>query len=264
LEPEGVDITTRFLATLGMTAIVALAAFAAGCDDDGGDDAAQSPTTAATTTAVTPNAERAATARIGGRALLDEFPLESEFLGVRVRRDGLVAACQDEIVSPTSGQYNVGVFSEADEPGCGAPGAEIILWASVGDQLVYSQETFPWPGDGVATTFDATFSTTDPDGANLPATEFVGGVTNADGSSPELGTMVEAHVDGVLCGRSSVKDYEEFIGFTIAVVGPDSVDGCTANGTIIFTVGGVEANETSVNDFAAGRDARIRFDLTLK
>jgi hypothetical protein len=258
---EVVHITTRFPATLGLTALVLISAVVAGCQDEGGSDEAESSPTVAS---IPPTEGLEATARIGGRVLLDDFPLESEFLGVQVRRDGLVAACQDEIVSPTFGQYNVGVFSEADEPACGAPGAELILWTSVGDGLIYSQETFPWPGDGVATTYDATFLSTDPDGAHLPATEFVGSVTNADGSPPALGTVVEAHVDGVLCGRSSVKDYEEFIGFTIAVVGPESVTGCTPNATIVFSVGGVEANESSVNDFAAGRDARIRFDLTLK
>jgi hypothetical protein len=252
-------LKTPFSLRFAAAGVVLLTAItASACDDDADDDA--TPTREAT---ATPD-RSATTASIGGRALLDEFPLESEFLGVRVRHEGLVAACQDEIVSPAFGQYTVGVLSEADQPGCGAAGAELILWTSVGDQLVYSQETFPWPGDGVATSYDATFLSADPDGANLPATEFVGGITNPDGSPPAIGTLVEAHVDGVLCGHSSVKDYEEFIGFTIAVVGPDSISGCTANGTIVFTVGGVEANETGVNDFAAGRDARIRFDLTLK
>jgi hypothetical protein len=252
------SITTRTLrlGTAGLVLFAAVAIIACDSDDDGGEQAA-------TPAAATPVPDESS-ATIGGTALLDGQPLESDFMGVRVRRDGLVSACQAEIVAPAFGQYNVSVLSDADEPGCGAPNAELTLWTSVGDELVYSQESFPWPGDGVATTYDATFSTADPQGANLPATEFVGSITNADGSSPEIGTVVGAHVDGVLCGRSSVKDYDEFIGYTIAVVGPESVPGCTASATIVFTVDGVEANETGVNDFAAGRDARIRFDLTLK
>jgi hypothetical protein len=253
-----------FLARLGVTAVFGICALlAVACSDD--DGAEGPPTVAPATVAPTTTPTRSATtATIEGAVTLDDQPLEAEFLGVRVRRDGLVAACQDEIVAPSFGQYTVGVYAEADLPGCGAPGAELILWTSVGIGIIYSQETFPWPGDGALATFDATFVSADPEGANLPATEFVGSVTQADGSAPPLGTEVDAQINGVLCGRSSVKDYEEFIGFTIAVVGPESIAACAANGTIVFTVGGVEANETSVNDFAAGRDARIRFDLTLK
>src|SRR5689334_20840808 len=75
----------------------------------------------ATATAATPAAD-IAPATLEGTLTVDGAPLDAKFLGARVLRDGLSAACQDAIPSVTAGQYQIPVTSDALVRGCGAPG----------------------------------------------------------------------------------------------------------------------------------------------
>ena len=194
-----------------------------------------------------PGVEEQAT--FGGILTLDGTPLVADFLGARVVRDGLVTACQDEIPEVTDGVYSITVAAEAEVRGCGAPGAEVLLWAFANDSYVFAAQTSPWPGDGEATSFDATFSSTAPVGASMPVTEFKGRLFDADGAELPGGTVVEAYIGDVLCGVTSLRygDATEGI-YTMMVAGPDAVPGCDIGATINFRVDGIPAGETLTND----------------
>ena len=73
------------------------------------------------------------------------------------------------------------------------------------------------------------------------------------------GTRIEAFVGGTRCGVASVRRTGSFSGFSLDVVGPDSVPGCTGGATLRFRVGGHPAIDTAVNAV----DGRPSLDLTL-
>jgi hypothetical protein len=63
---------------------------------------------------------------------------------------------------------------------------------------------------------------------------------------------VEAHIGETLCGVATTRRIDDFIGFSIDVVGPDSIPGCAIGGTITFRVDGRDANETALNQEGQG------------
>jgi hypothetical protein len=56
-----------------------------------------------------------------------------------------------------------------------------------------------------------------------------------------------------LCGVASVRTSGDFTGFSLSVVGPDSVAGCARGATVTFRVDGRPAATTAVNDFRSVR-----------
>ena len=70
---------------------------------------------------------------------------------------------------------------------------------------------------------------------------------------------VEALVGDTRCAVSAIRENGDFVGFTLSVVGPDSIPGCEAGAPIHFRVDGHDASETLRNDGSLNR----RFDLTL-
>ena len=195
-----------------------------------------------------------------GNLTLDGKPLDAQFLGARVINKGLLAACQLAIPPVATGHYEIIVMSEAESRGCGAPGAQVVLWTSVGNGIIYTRETFPWSEpSGAAPTFNATFSSADPAGAGGVATEFKGHVEQPDGTLAGGGTAVEAYVGDTLCGTATVRRDDAESWFTLLVAGP-AVPGCARGGTITFEADGAEVPETEVNDLAggsAGRELRL-------
>jgi len=184
-----------------------------------------------------------------GTLTLDGVPLETDFLGARVVRDGLTAACQNEIPAVAQGRYEITVAADAEVRGCGVPGAELLLWAFVGDTFVFSADTLPWPGDGATTTFDAGFSAAAPEGASLPATELKGLLFERDGGRLPAGTVVEAYAGDTLCGVTSLRHGGVTEGYyTLIVAGPDAVAGCDEGATLTFRLDGQPATETAIND----------------
>jgi hypothetical protein len=202
-------------------------------------------------------------ATLSGSLTLDGAPLESQFLGVRVVRDGLATACQASIPAVAAGRYEIGVVADAEVRGCGAQGAAIVLWAYAGDRYIYSAQTAPWPGDGLEATFDATFSSAEPDGATTPMAGFKGELFDADGARLPAGTVVEAYVGETRCGVTSLRygGATENL-YTLYVAGPDSVPGCTAGATLTFRLNGSPAVQTAIND--PDRDDRGELDLALR
>jgi hypothetical protein len=202
---------------------------------------------------------------LSGNLTLDGVPLETQFLGARVMREGRVAACQDAIPAVIGGEYELPVAAAAEVRGCGVPGAEIVLWAHVSDDLfVFSNETIAWPGDGGEAKFDATFSLADPAGATGPVTELKGLLFDADGKMLPGGSVVEAFIGETLCGETSLRHADATEGYyTLIVVGPQSIPACAEGASIAFRIDGAPADGTAVNDLGAGTNGE-EVNLTLR
>jgi hypothetical protein len=257
---EGViEIITRSRARIAAQAlllsITAAAVFlvSAACGDEKGGATATATTHPLATAVVSPGAGERVTLR--GTLTLDGVPLEAEFLGVRVIRNDLAAACQNTIPAVTEGQYEIEVASDAEVRGCGASGAELLLWTFVNDAFVYSTQTTPWPGSGATATFDANFSSGTPEGASKPVTEFKGHLFDREARELPSGTVIEAYVGEVRCGLVSLRyggATERY--YTLIVAGPESISGCKEGATLTFRLDGDPAAETAINDLARGSE----------
>jgi hypothetical protein len=226
--------------------IAAIAAVAAcGCSGDDGGSAqpagSSSPSTSAPVESVV----------VRGSAALDGAPFDAEFLGAAVRDHGLITPCQATLPQVEQGRYEIEVLSIAAASGCGAPDSEVLFWTFTNDTQYFSTEAFPWPADGQPTNFDIGFVTATPEGAAPRMTEFAGEVFEQDGRQLPDGTRVEARIGNALCGVASVRTSGDFTGFSLAVVGPESIAGCDAGATVTFRADGRPATTTAVNDFRA-------------
>jgi fermentation-respiration switch protein FrsA (DUF1100 family) len=194
-----------------------------------------------------------------GKLTLDGAAFDARFLGaVVLRSDGLITPCQLTLSSVRRGRYEITVMADAEAHGCGAPGAEVVLWTFAGGKILYSRDTPRWP-DGGRRRVDASFSTSAPDGAVAPRVQFAGEVFTPDGHQLPGGTRIDAYVGSTRCGVTSVRRTGSFSGFSLDVVGPDSVPGCARGGTITFRVDGRRALDTAVNE--PGRSGSL--DLTV-
>ena len=258
------------VSTIMAGAIVAAATYLASSDlrigGAGSLAGASRPATAPATTATAP-AGRAGRVAIAGRVTLDGVPFDARFIGAAVLRDGMKAACQQDIAQVTGGEYELRILADADVAGCGAPGAQVVLWAAVGpaaDVFVWSKESLPWPGPPAGSSppaaFDATFSTVERDGAGIATTDFFGLVRDASGAAVAGGTPIEARVHGTLCGHGTVRR-EGFDGYNLSV-SASSVPGCDIGAPITFRVGGQSVRETATNDLNAGGNGH-NLDLTV-
>jgi hypothetical protein len=241
-------------------AVIAAAVLLAACDDRA---AAPRPTRTAVERPSSAG-ERAAATRVtfSGNLTLDGAPFDAQFLGAIVRQDGLIAACQYDLPPVTAGRYEIAVLAEAESAGCGAPGAEALLWTFVDDRFLFAQSWTPWPGDGATATVDASFSATAPDGARPPVTEFSGGIYTRDGDHLPPGTRVEAYIGDTLCGVASTRGFGSFDGYIMDVVGSGSRVGCDPGATIILRVNGTRAVQTATNTLQPTGHGGS-FDLTL-
>ena len=194
-----------------------------------------------------------------GKLSLDGAPFDATFLGAIVRRNGLTTNCQRSLSPVVGGGYEIGVAADAESSGCGAPGARIVLWTFAQNQILYGRDAVLWPGSGRAATFDTSFSTSAPNGAAPLTASFVGEVFYRDGRHLPAGTLVEAFVGRTRCGVASVRRTGNFSGYTMAVVGPDSVAGCKHDAMLTFRLDGRRAVATAVN--VAGSQSGL--DLSL-
>lgn len=200
-----------------------------------------------------------------GTMTLDGEPVDGWLVDVVVRKDGLERACDFQgYQSVSGGHYEVTVAGDGEIRGCGAPGAQIFVTASDGEELLASQETIDWPADGAELSFDAAFVSGNPDGMGRPATVFRGSVLDSSGETMPPGTVIEAYVGETLCGVSSLAPVVMgFAGpetYAVRVVGPESVPGCEEGVEVSFRVDGETAEQTGVNDFA---EDGHELDLTL-
>jgi len=190
---------------------------------------------------------------ISGAVTLDGAPFDAEFLGVRVVNDGLPAICQLGIVPVEAGRYQAVVLAEEEVRGCGADGAELLVWTYVDETFVYSAEKLKWPGDGKSVTFDATFSTGSPEGATFPTTEVHGQLTK-NGAPLPGGTVIEAYAGDVRCGISSLRYSGDFEGYAVVVAGPASLPDCREGSVLSFRVDGEPVEGTVTHNLARGQD----------
>jgi len=188
---------------------------------------------------------------VRGTATLDGAPLDADFLGAVVRRDGLITPCQSGIPGVDRGRYVITVLARQAGSGCGRRGAEVVLWTFAGDTKLYSTASLPWPRRGRGAHFDPQFATAMPGGAAPAVTELSGEVFDRDGRRLPPGTRIEALIGNTRCGVASVRRSETFVGYVLAVVGPQSINGCTQDGQITFLIDGRPATETSVNRLTA-------------
>jgi hypothetical protein len=189
---------------------------------------------------------------VRGTLTLDGAPFDARFLGAVVRRNGLISPCQYTLPPVEDGSYEITVSADAEVSGCGAPGAEILLWTFAQGQKLYSLESVAWPESGRTATFDASFSTSAPRGDVPPVTELNGEVYDHSGNHLPPGTRVEAFIGDVLCGVGSTRRAGNYVGYILSVVGPDSVAGCARDAPITFRVNGRHAVETSINTLGGG------------
>ena len=247
--------------------IAALAAtVAAGCTSSNGPPASTAPiSTAPTSITLSPRVAPPGAAGdrvvVGGDALLDGKPFNSRFVGAVVLKAGLVTPCQHTLPPVVNGHYTITVLAETESSGCGEPGAQIVLWTSAHDKILFSTNTLSWPGNGRATTFAARYSTSAPAGAAPTTAQFNGGVFGADDQPLRAGTRVDAYVGSTRCGTASVRSSDDFTGYILSVVGPDSIAGCTRGVALTLRVNGRVAVHTRVVNTPPGQ--REALDLSL-
>ena len=239
-------------AQLVLLLIALLVATASGCSSDDSDrnDAAPRSTTTASVSTTSTTLPRPINGRVvvQGSATLDGEPLNAEFLGAVVVKDGLVTPCQATLPPVYDGQYAIPVMAASESIGCGTRRADILLWTFTSDKQFFATSATPWPTSGDSAQFDATFSRDTPNGPMKPRTEIAGEIFEANGQKVGPGARVEAFVGSTRCGIASTRRGGSFSGYVLAVVGPRSIPGCTAGAQLTFRVNGKPAVETSVND----------------
>src|SRR3981189_2170459 len=105
---------------------------------------------------------------VRGRATLDGASFDAPYVGAVVTRNGRVPPCRRPLPRVRNGRFAINVFARAEASGCGAPGSEVFLWTFVQDQIVYSNQSVRWPGNGQTARFDPRFSISAPDGGVGP------------------------------------------------------------------------------------------------
>jgi hypothetical protein len=196
---------------------------------------------------------------VRGRANLDGASFDAPYLGAAVKRNGLVTPCQQTLPRVRDGRFAIKVRARTEARGCGAAGSQIFLWTFVQEQIVYSDQSVRWPGSGETARFNPAFSISAPTGGVGPIVGFAGEIFDAANRRLPPGANVEAHIGQTLCGVATTRRIEDFIGFSIDVVGPDSIPGCAAGGTITFRVDGRDAREMPVNQ--EGQGATLNLSL---
>jgi hypothetical protein len=196
---------------------------------------------------------------VRGRAKLDGASFDAQYLGAVAKRHGLVTPCQRTLPRVRNGRFAITVLARTEANGCGAPGSEVFFWTFVQDQIVYSNQSVHWPGNGKRARFDARFSISAPDGGVGPIVGFAGEIFDARNRRLPPGAHVEAHIGKTLCAVATTRSLDNFVGFSIDVVGPDSIPGCAIGATITFRVDGRDAHETAVNQ--AGQGASMNLSL---
>jgi hypothetical protein len=194
---------------------------------------------------------------VRGRATLDGASFDAPYLGAAVKRNGLVTPCQLTLPRVRDGRFAIRVRPRTEARGCGATGSQIFLWTFVQEQIVYSSKSVRWPGTGKTAKFDPAFSISAPTGGVGPIVGFAGEIFDQANRRLPPGANVEAHIGQTLCGVATTRRIDNFIGFSIDVVGPDSIPGCAIGGTITFRVDGRDAREMPVNQTGQGASLNL-------
>jgi hypothetical protein len=194
---------------------------------------------------------------VRGRATLDGASFDAPYLGAVVKRRGLVTPCQQALPRVRNARFAITVFARTEARGCGARGGRIFLWTFVQDQIVYSDQSVPWPGNGETARFNPRFSIGAPNGGVGPIVGFAGEVFERGNRRLPPGAQVQAYIGETLCAVATTRRIEDFVGFSLDVVGPDSIPECAIGATITFRVDGRDAQETAVNQAGQGTSLNL-------
>jgi hypothetical protein len=192
-------------------------------------------------------------------ATLDGASFDAEYVGAVVQRNGLVTPCQQTLPPVDDGRFTITVYARSVSRGCGAQGGEVYLWTFVQDQIVYSAHSLAWPGRGRTVPFDPTFSISAPTGGVGPLAGFAGEVFDRRGRRLPPGADVAAYIGTTRCAVATTRRIDDFVGFSMDVVGPDSIAGCALGAEIRFEVDGRKALERAVN--TPGEDPTVNLSL---
>jgi len=196
---------------------------------------------------------------VRGRAAFDGAPFDAPYLGAVVVRHGLVTPCQSELPPVRDGRFAITVYGKAESAGCGVQGAKVFLWTFVQEQIVFSSDSVSWPKRGHTARVQPTFSIAAPNGGVGPIVGFAGEVFDGQHVRQPPGLRVEAYIGTTRCAVATTRRADSFIGFSIDVVGPDAIPGCTLGATITFRVDGKQVAETAIN--APGREDSLNLTL---
>jgi hypothetical protein len=194
---------------------------------------------------------------VRGRANLDGASFDAAYLGAVVKRHGLVTPCQSTLPRVRDGRFAITVFARTEASGCGAPGSKIFVWTFVQDQIIYSNQSVRWPGNGETARFNPGFSIGAPTGGVGPIVGFAGEIFDQRNRRLPPGAHVQAYIGKTLCAVATTRRIDNFTGFSIDVVGPDSIPGCAIGATITFRVDGRDAHETAVNQTGQGASLNL-------
>jgi hypothetical protein len=198
---------------------------------------------------------------VSGTATVDGTAFDAPFVGAVVLKDGLVTPCQQALTPVVHGRYSVTVLAQAKSNGCGSPGSQVVLWTYSHNHILFSTNVAVWPHKRHTVAFTPRYSTATPAGAAPVTAEFTGGVFGPDGRLPP-GTLVEAYVGATRCGVASVRRTSDFFGYVLAVVGPDSIPGCTRDAPLELRVNGHPVTSVRAINTPPGQQASL--DLTVR
>src|SRR2546427_1917302 len=125
-------------------------------------------------------------------------------------RSDLCAQSRSRDSAPPSRTARAPILNES-------PGTSAASWTFARNTMLYSREAVAWPRNGGSARFDASFSTSTPEGAAPSTVQFSGGVFHPDGGQLPPGTQVEAYVRGTRCGIASTRRTGNFSGYILAV-----------------------------------------------
>ena len=195
---------------------------------------------------------------VRGTATLDGAPFDAPYLGAVVVRHGLVTPCQRNLPPVREGRFEIVVYGKNEASGCGVKGAKVYVWTFAQEQIIFSSESVPWPSGNTAR-LRPTFSIAAPTGGVGPIVGFAGEIFDKQGVRQPPGVRIEAYIGTTRCAVATTRRAESFIGFSIDVVGPDAIPGCTLGATITFRVDGKLVLETAVN--APGQEDSLNLTL---
>jgi hypothetical protein len=194
---------------------------------------------------------------VRGKLTLDGAPLTFAFVWAEVVDAGLRRLCAFNGAGPSpEGRYERVLVSEREVAGCGAPGRRIRIAAATGDRIYFSDETAAWPAAGNAVSLDVEFTDADTGRPEDNVTPVFGSVLDGAGERLAPGAVVEAYIDGTLCGvgalSPSVLAFQSPDVFDVLVASPEAVPGCRRDAAVTFRVNGDAVAQTATNDLGDG------------
>jgi pimeloyl-ACP methyl ester carboxylesterase len=136
--------------------------------------------------------------RVSGTLTRDGAPLDAYIWVEVIDEAGRRQSCGFAGPSPSDGRYERVIPSDAEQPGCGAPGRSVRI-AAYDDGYLYAERDAPWPTDGRELELDATML------PGEPRTRGVwGNISDLSGDLVKERTVVEAYVGDTLCGAAGV------------------------------------------------------------